>query len=680
VEAMWTCQNIERPNEDILERVLAGKDGRARAAGARVIRYWHDSLDNPVDLIAKAASDPFPRVRMEAVLSAGYIPKAGAFTAALAALDHPRDPFIDTALPQTVTALEPYWRPALEEGLLKFAKANHRDFAEQQAGIGFEARLKAHLNQKSPTLDEASAIIDRLVSNPTTKQTRMVVDAVAAKPRGSDPKVMLVMLKGLSQVARDGEISLGQRINPLKKLLRHPDNSVAAAAAANLGAWQLKGSETDLSSVLHDIKRATSVRRAAATALGQLRKPEITRALQALALGGKTTERYLALFGLVEADIQEAAEAAAKLLVIDPGQSDPVSLVQAFTGRSGGTVALASALEKSRPHEEVLSHLADYHRVTGQLPRTLAGIFATPPPRSLTSLLMKENRKSLTTAVIKSGDPGKGEKIFRRRELACFSCHAIGPVGSQIGPNLVAAGAAAQTDYIIEAILQPNKSIAQHYENQLITLADGTIHMGAISYKGEKHIIIRDSARAGREIKIPTDAIKKIKPMPSLMPAGLVDQLQSRKEFLDLARFVSLLGRPGPYANDESPVIRKWQVTPGSADKLPGEKAPWQRVYSMVDGHLPDDELGESPLVFARAFVQVQAAGKVGLLINESAGLQLWIDGQKVNNLAGPVHLAEGGHSLTFAIRRDRRKGIGLRVELTTPPGSPARFQPEGGL
>ena len=204
--------------------------------------------------------------------------------------------------------------------------------------------------------------------------------------------------------------------------------------------------------------------------------------------------------------------------------------------------------------------------------------------------------------------------------------------------------------------------------------------MGAISYKGEKHIIIRDSARAGREIKIPTDAIKKIKPMPSLMPAGLVDQLQSRKEFLDLARFVSLLGRPGPYANDESPVIRKWQVTPGSADKLPGEKAPWQRVYSLVDGHLPDDELGESPLVFARAFVQVQAAGKVGLLINESAGLQLWIDGQKIASLPAPVALTEGAHSLTFAIRREQRGNKGLRVELTTPPGSPAKFQPEGGL
>ena len=226
------------------------------------------------------------------------------------------------------------------------------------------------------------------------------------------------------------------------------------------------------------------------------------------------------------------------------------------------------------------------------MPKALAEIFALPVPRSLTALLIRENKKALASAVVKSGNPVEGEKIFRRRELACFSCHAVGPVGSNIGPNLVAAGAAAQTDYIIEAILEPNKTIAQHYENRLITLADGTIRLGAITYKGEKSIMIRDSAQAGREIRIATETIRKIKPMPSLMPAGLIDQLQTRQEFLDLARFVSLLGRPGPYANNESPIIRRWQVTPGRANKPPADKAPWMPVYSMVDGHLPDSDLG----------------------------------------------------------------------------------------
>ena len=77
VEAMWACQNAERPSEKILKLVLGSKDGNARSAGARIIRYWHGELSDPVSLLAKASSDPFPRTRMEAILSAGYVPSAG---------------------------------------------------------------------------------------------------------------------------------------------------------------------------------------------------------------------------------------------------------------------------------------------------------------------------------------------------------------------------------------------------------------------------------------------------------------------------------------------------------------------------------------------------------------------------------------------------------------------------
>ncbi len=680
VEAMWTYQNIERPNKDILERVLEAKDGRARAAGARVIRYWHESIANPAALLSKAAGDPFPRARMEAILSAGYIPKAEAFTAVLAALDHPRDPFIDTALPQTITALEPYWRPAIEQGHLEFSKETHRDFAEQQAGIGFEARLKEHLKKTSPAITETKALMNRLVANPSTRHTRMVVDAVSGKPPGSDPEDMLVMLKGLNQVARAGNISLGQRINPLKKLLNHPHDSVAASAVANLGTWQLKGAGPDLMAILNAPSRSMEVRRAAATSLGQLDRPEITSELKQISSKGQIAQRYLAVLGLIETDMQEAAEAAAGILSLDPEISNPVTLVQAFTSRSGGANMLADALQGQKLHTNVLDQLSSYHRASGQLPKNLAQKFAEPPPRSLTTQLIRENRELLTAAVKESGNPQTGEKIFRRRELACFSCHAIGPVGSKIGPNLVAVGGAAQTDYIIEAILQPNKSIAQHYENQLITLVDGTLHMGAIAYKGEKEIIIRDSARGGQEVKIARDSIKRIKPMPSLMPAGLIDQLNNRQEFLDLARFVALLGRPGPYANDESPVIRRWQVTPGNTDQIPNENAGWKTVYSMMDGHLPDFELGEKQQVFARGFVQVHSAGKVSFKINDTKGVKLWIGKQAIDEPLKPVQLAEGRHCLTFSINRSKRIGKGLRVEITAPTGSPAKFQPEGGF
>ena len=164
------------------------------------------------------------------------------------------------------------------------------------------------------------------------------------------------------------------------------------------------------------------------------------------------------------------------------------------------------------------------------------------------------------------------------------------------------------------------------------------------------------------------------------MPAGLADQLKTRGEFLDLAKFVSLLGRPGPYANDESPVIRKWKVAPGSADKPPASDTPWVTAYSMVDGLLPDEDLGPGEIIYAQGAVDVQVAGSVKLLLNSPKGLKLWIDDRPVNDLTAPLDLAAGRHTFTFVIQRDQRAVPGLRAELTTPTGSPAKCQPEGGL
>jgi len=681
VEAMWACQNVERSSESILKKVLQSKDGHARAAGARVIRYWYGDLSDPVKMIAQLARDDFARVRMEAVLSAGFIPDAKAFPAALNALDHKQDKFIALALPQAVTALERYWRPDFETGKLKFDKESHREFAEREAGLGFDKRLDSYLKKKTPGLEETRSIANRLISDGTIRQARMVVDSLGQKGVKTSPEVTLVLLDGLAQVGRRGDFSLGQRVSPLKELLHHTDDAVAASAIANLGVWQLKGSDPDLFKILRDDKRATSVRQAAAVSLGQLKGVEAANSLRSLAQDGSLSERYFAVFGLIVTDLDEAAEASAGLFVQAPGQSDPAALVQAFTRLSGGSNALTRALEGKKLHTQVVDQLAEYHRRTGQLPKSLENIFHPSTPKSLSALLIKENRKTLTADVAKLGDPVRGENVYRRKALACFSCHAIGPAGSHIGPNLVAVGAAAQTDYVIEAILQPNKAIAQHYENKLITLIDGAIHMGTITFQSEKEVVLQDSALGGKEVKIPMNKVRKMKPMPSLMPAGLADQLKTRQEFLDLAKFVSLLGRPGPYANDESPVIRKWRIKAGDQPvPIPSTKALWLPAYSMVNGELPAADLGRGKVVYARGYIDVLVAGNLKLQLNDTKGLRLWVEGKEMADLAQPIHLDKGRRTLTFAIDRAKRGKTGLRVELIQVPGSSAKFKPVGGI
>ena len=113
--------------------MLDAKDGHARSAGARILRYWHQDLTDPIAMVAKLASDDFPRTRMEAVLSAGFIPKAEAYAAALHATDYPADREIDKALSQTTKALASYYQPSYGEGRDEVRESVPQGFRQSRA-------------------------------------------------------------------------------------------------------------------------------------------------------------------------------------------------------------------------------------------------------------------------------------------------------------------------------------------------------------------------------------------------------------------------------------------------------------------------------------------------------------------------------------------------------------------
>lgn len=681
VEAMWACQNVESPSEAILNKVIDAKDGHARSAGARVIRYWHASLSDPVALIARLADDPFPRARMEAVLSAGFIPQAKAFTAALNVLDHEQDEFIASALSQTVKALEPHWQPGLKSGELKFAKPAHREFGERFGGVGFEKQLSAFLKRKQPGATDLADVRSRFVTEANADLVRNAFRAVASRKSALPRESALALLESLEAVGRRGDVSAGKKPPSLAPLLASHDDAIAASAAANIGAWKFVKSGDDLLRVLRDETRSAAVRTAAAEALGDLEQTRYLESLRTMSASGEVRSRYIAAFGLATADLPDAANAVASLFSEDPGDSDPAQLVARFVQRDGGAATLLKELRPDELNPQVVAKVAAYHRRTGQLPKELQSIFVPTAPKSLSQALLRENRAQLTADVIGRGDPVKGEQIFRRQSSACAACHGIGPVGPAIGPNLVAVGAAAGPEYVVEAILEPNKSIAEHYENVLLALNDGTVRTGVIAHKSEKEIVLRDSIVAGNEIRIPTASISKQKAMASLMPEGLADQLRSRQEFLDLAKFVSQLGRPGPYANDESPYLRKWRVVAGEqAGLVPGEDAFWMPAYSLVNGELPAADLLGENVVYARGFVEILTAGAVRLDLNDVRGLRLWIDGEEVTDLSAPISFTHGRKTLTFGIDRQARGNVGLRVLLITGQNSTAKFKPEGGI
>ena len=684
VEAMWACQNVGRVSEMILSRVANAKDGHARSAGARILRYWHQDLSNPIAMVAKLAADAFPRTRMEAVLSAGFIPSADAYAAALNVIDSPADKEVDKALSQTTKALASYYRPAMEKGEMTFNKASHKAFVEQGAGSGFNERLVDLLKNPSPDAKEIKTIKEHLITRGTAEEITTLVNALNGSSPVKSIDATSAMLEAL--VSRAGSVNsrgVIRRLPRLVRLLDHKNENIVQLTAETLGAWKVNQAAPYLINLLEDGDTNSALRQAAAVGLAGIGGLENLKKLSGLAGENYDVEtRYASLQGLMNLDMDKGVEAMIILFAEDPGQANPVTALQSVLKDRRGPEMLSGKLKTVELHPTVLAKINQFHRTTGLLPEELLPFFkeSSVSNVSLCAMLLSENQEALTADVVKLGDPHRGEMIYRQPSIACVACHAIGSAGPTIGPNLVAVGAAASPSYMVESILKPNAAIAEHYENRLFTLKDGSLQIGVITFKSEKEVVVRDSAQAGKEILIASSSIQSEEALPSLMPTGLADMLNNRQEFLDLAKFLSVLGRPGEFANNESPVIRKWRVIAGS-DAPPSDTVNWIPAYSKVDGTLPPEDLEDGESIFVRGYVNVQISGKAELKINATDGLKLWLDNQVITDLSASIDLKVGRRELTFLVDLNARPiDIGLRVEFETPSGSPLKLQPEGGM
>ena len=73
-------------------------------------------------------------MRLEAVVAASYVPKVEAVEVVAAAVDRPRDPFLDYAMRQSARALQPRWATAFSANQLKLGSAAQTDYLKKLLG------------------------------------------------------------------------------------------------------------------------------------------------------------------------------------------------------------------------------------------------------------------------------------------------------------------------------------------------------------------------------------------------------------------------------------------------------------------------------------------------------------------------------------------------------------------
>lgn len=290
--------------------------------------------------------------------------------------------------------------------------------------------------------------------------------------------------------------------------------------------------------------------------------------------------------------------------------------------------------------------------------------------------------------VAESGDPHRGEAIYRRAALQCVVCHAIGGAGGVIGPDMVSIGASAPVDYLIESILEPSAKIKEGYHTTLVTLKNGNAFAGAVAREDANELVIRDAV--GNENRIAKGEVAEVQISPvSLMPPGLTASLRE-DEFIDLVRFLSELGKDGDFKTSASRYVRHWQTLmphPSTRDRIghygakiftdPISDYQWIPFYARVGGAVPFDELpevegrGRNRLGVARSFFEVKSAGEVKLKLNgKLADLELFHGEEKVelpadgNEAEVVLEVKEPGRQkLTLVgLRSDGLDGVSVEI------------------
>lgn len=529
---------------------------------------------------------------------------------------------------------------------------------------------------------------------------RVVFDRVV-QPDGFPAELRLKAMNWLSDAAMTRKVKPVGDLSAIEKLVSAnapSKNPVLQLAAIKLASnWKVPAISDELQHLATDPKTDAALQRAAIdglVAIGDTGSVETIRKLGGP--GHPLAVRLQAITGLVIFDLPAAADMAADALAASTPKDDPKPVMEGFLNRKQGTEALAAALEKKTPTVDVAKQLLRYMYSVGRSDPALsdvlskaAGIAADPTPPT------PDQVAKLVAEVNAKGNAARGEQIFRKADVSCMKCHSVSRAGGQVGPELSAVGGSSPVDYIVNSILNPNLAVKEQYVTKVFVLANGMVLTGVVIDRDDVKVRIRDAA--GQTVTVPTADIDEEVEGKSLMPQGLTKFL-THDEVLDLAKFVSELGKPGAYAIPTVPTIQRWKVLQNPPLELTNEVPhlehirqfvlgsepnAWVSAYARVAGVLPLSDLRKdtAPVVLIlQGELEVTAEGKVAVNVISTEKTQVWVDADAFEaQQKFEVSLTPGRHKITVRVEVSDREAPELKVELTKPENSTVQFDVVGG-
>lgn len=689
IESLWMHQALaarqpEPPGGAIseaarrtLDQVLNASDGRIRAAGVRVLRHWLPALQDSDNRLGRLIRDPHPRVRAEVLRALAAQGTSGAAALALTVVDQEPDPFLEYAAWLTINDLAEPWAASVRSGVWTIpGREKQMQFAMSSIRAETAAPLLASLLEQQPLArDGAGPWIDLIGRAGSEKELAHLFDR--AVRRDFDPPALARALHALADSAQNRKVRPAGELGAARALAGQPDQAVREAATRLAAAWKIDGGEELLAALALD--PSPSISAAAFRGLRDFGTPSALRQVEKLAERNQSERiRHQAVLTLSSLDLKAAMPRVLETLEAISDENAAAGFWRALLENRGAARALSAALLQIKPLPATAARAGlRVAREGGRNePDLVLALVRTPGVESADSVLGEAEILRLLGRVNQEGDAARGELVYRRNELGCVACHAIGGVGGKLGPDLTSIGASAPLDYLVESILFPERKIKEGYHAVNLATKDGLDLSGVIVRENEREVVLRNAAN--QDVTVSKTNIEQRSQGGSLMPAGLLAHLPLAEQ-LDLYRFLSALGKPGPFDASKGNVARVWRVRPALHTEEQfgpaaggGRRTTWQTLLTLTDGRLPAAALAEgakAPMhvgvtgILAETRLVVPVAGEVRFLLSSEGVMGGWINGKPVKpgeQFSAP--LEQGTHTLTLKLDRERLPEF-LRLE-----------------
>ena len=235
----------------------------------------------------------------------------------------------------------------------------------------------------------------------------------------------------------------------------------------------------------------------------------------------------------------DAAQLAA--LTEDLKSAGPLELNRLLTAFDGGGdpalgEKLVAALRQAKGAKalnagQLRAHLAKFPEATRQAGEAfLATLDASAPKQAAHLDALLADLAKLT------GDVRRGQALFNGPKAACATCHRIGYVGGNVGPELTKIGEVRSERDLLESVVYPSASFVRNFEPTTVTLKDGEQVNGIVKRETPDELVL--VVGPGPEQHLRRSEIAGTAPSAlSIMPGGFDEQL-TRQELADLLFFV----------------------------------------------------------------------------------------------------------------------------------------------